>query len=111
MINEKLRKEVSNHEIRNTEELKLKKALQMEKKASEQMKVQLDALRVSNGVLERRVGKLEHDRNDLGRKIRMNEEDIDYLVEVNKPLEKAYKSLQRKYQITRDELERKEKSK
>ena len=103
--NEKMKKEVSILEIKKTEELKLKKAFQMEKKNAEKMKTHLDALRISNGVLEKKIEKLEKDNTVISRKLRMNAEDIDVLVEVNKPLEKAYKSLQRKYQVAADQLE------
>ena len=84
----------------------MKKAFQREKKNAEQMKTQLDAIRISNGVLEKRIEKLEKDNKDMSSKLRMNEEDIDILVEMKKPLEKAYKSLQRKYQVVEDQLER-----
>ena len=101
----KLKKEVSSLEIKNTEDIKLKKAFQMEKNNAEKMKTHLDALRISNGVLEKKIEKLEKDNTVISRKLRMNAEDIDVLVEVNKPLEKAYKSLQRKYQVVVDQLE------
>jgi hypothetical protein len=103
--NEKMKKEVSVIEIQNTEELKLKKAFQMEKRTAEKMKTHLDAIRISNGVLEKKIEKLEKNNRDMSKKLMMNEEDIDFLVEVNKPLEKAYKSLQRKYQVAVDQLE------
>ena len=103
--NNKMKKEVSSLEIKNTEELKLKKAFQIEKINAEKMKTQLDAIRISNRVLVKKIEKLEKDIKDMDRKLRMNAEDIDFLVEVNKPLEKAYKSLQRKYQVAADQLE------
>ena len=63
-------------------------------------------------VLERKIDKLEKDNKKMARKLMMNEEDIKYLMKVNHPLEKAYRSLQRKYQMAADELEmRKKKAK
>ena len=106
LSNIKLKNDVSSLEIKSTEELKLKKALQMEKKTSYKLKTQLDALRISNGVLLRKVGEFDNDRKDFGNKIKRNEEEIEYIVDLNKALEKAYKSLQKKYQKTNDELER-----
>ena len=103
--NEKMKKEVSILEIKKTEELKLKKAFQMEKRNAEKIKTQFDAIRISNGFLEKKIEKLEKNNRDMSKKLRMNEEDIDVLVEVNKPLEKAYKSLQRKYQVAAGQLE------
>ena len=103
--NEKLKKDVVALEIKNTEELKLKKALQVEKKMSEKMKTQLAALRISNGVLEKKIGTLEKDRKVTETKLKMKEDEIEFIVEVSKPLEKAYKSLQRKYQIVEDQLQ------
>ena len=107
--NEKMKKEVSILEIKKTEELKLKKAFQLEKRNAEKTKTQFDAIRISNGVLEKKVEKLEKNNRDMSIKLRMNEEDIDVLVEVNKPLEKAYKSLQRKYQVAAGHLEMRKK--
>ena len=60
-------------------------------------------------VLERKIEKLEKENKLMSRKLRMNEEDIKYLVKVNHPFEKAYRSLQRKYQMAADELEMRKK--
>ena len=56
-------------------------------------------------VLERKIIKLEKENKMMGKNLKLNEEDIKYLVKVNHPLEKAYRSLQRKYQMAADELE------
>ena len=106
LSNIKLKNDVSALEIKSTEELKLKKALQVEKKTSYTLKIQLDALRISNGVLIRKVGELDNDRKDFENKIKRNEDEMEYIVDLNKALEKAYKSLQKKYQKKNDELER-----
>ena len=103
--NEKLLKEIAALKIQDTDVFKLTKALQQEKKASDRMKTQLDALRISNGVLGKKIETLEKDKKQMERKLRMNEEDIEDLVHINKPLEKAYRSLQRKYQVATNELE------
>ena len=104
--NVKLDNDISALKMKNTEELKLKKALQIEKKESEKLKTQLVALKMSNEVLRRKVGEFDNDRKELDNKIKKNEEEIDYINDLNKALEKAYKSLQRKYQRKNDELER-----
>ena len=57
--NKKVKKEVSILEIKKTEELKLKKAFQIEKRNAEKIKTQFDAIRISNGVLEKKIEKLE----------------------------------------------------
>jgi uncharacterized protein YlxW (UPF0749 family) len=63
-------------------------------------------------VLESKINKLEKDNMKMVRKLKLNEEDIEYLIKVNHPLEKAYRSLQRKYQMAADELDmRKKKTK
>ena len=56
-------------------------------------------------VLESKIIKLEKENKMMGKNLKLNEEDIKYLVKVNHPLEKAYRSLQRKYQMATDELE------
>ena len=103
--NEMLVKEISELKIQDIVVFKLTKALQQEKKISEKTKTQLDALRISNGVLERKIIKLEKDNKHMEGKLRINEEGLEYLVQANRPLEKAYKSLQRKYQIAADQVE------
>ena len=57
------------------------------------------ALQQSNQILKTKIEKLEREQ-------KVKEEDIAYLVELNKPLEKAYRSLQRKYQRVVDRLDR-----
>ena len=49
---------------------------------------------------------MDNDRKDFENKIKRNEEEMEYIVDLNKALEKAYKSLQKKYQKKNDELER-----
>ena len=56
-------------------------------------------------VLESKIIKLEKENKMMGKNLKLNEEDIKYLVKVNHPLEKVYRSLQRKYQMAADELE------
>ena len=56
-------------------------------------------------VLEKKIDRLEKDNKMMARTLRMNEENIEYLIKVNHPLEKAYRSLQRKYQKAANELE------
>ena len=63
-----------------------------------QLFTEIDKLRNSNMELDKENKMME-------RKLKINEEDIEYLVKLNKPLEKAYRSLQRKYQKATDELE------
>ena len=58
-----MKKEVSILEIKKTEELKLKKAFQLEKRNAEKTKTQFDAIRISNGVLEKKIEKLEITRS------------------------------------------------
>ena len=41
----------------------------------------------------------------MERKLKLNEEDIEYLVKLNRPIEKAYRSLHKKYQLATDELD------
>ena len=86
---------------------KLETTVKEKNKENEEMKTQLDAFKISNDVLERKIEILEKTNKQKERKLRMNEEDIKDLMHINKPLEKAYRSLQRKYQIATDELERK----
>ena len=70
-----------------------------------QLYVEIDKLRDSNKDLDRKIEKLLKENKTMERQLRLNEEDIVYLVKLNKPLEKAYKSLQRKFQKATDELE------
>ena len=63
-----------------------------------QLYTEIDKLRNSNMELDKENKMME-------RKLKINEEDIEYLVKLNKPLEKAYRSLQRKYQKATDELD------
>ena len=86
---------------------KLETTVKKKNEEIEEMKTQLDTFKISNDVLERKIEILEKANKQKERKLRMNEEDIKDLLHINKPLEKAYRSLQRKYQIATDELERK----
>ena len=93
---------------RKTEELemmKLEKSLKQERQNSVKIKNKYDALKVANEVLQRRVASLEKEKKFLEIKLRVKEEEVADFVTYNKPLEKAYKSLQRRYVKVSDELD------
>ena len=82
---------------RKTEELemmKLENSLKQERQNSVKIKNKYDALKVANEVLQRRVASLEKEKKFLEIKLRVKEEEVADFVTYNKPLEKAYKSLQ-----------------
>ena len=88
------------------EVLKLTKALKHEKQEFEKIKNQKDCLKVSSEVLLKRILILEKENKYLEIKLRLKDEEISDFLTYNKPLEKAYRSLQRKYQSASDRLER-----
>ena len=91
---------------RKTEELemmKLENSLKQERQNS--VKNKYDALKVANEVLQRRVASLEKENKFLEMKLRAKEEEVADFVTYTKPLEKAYKSLQRRYVKVSDELD------
>ena len=93
---------------RKTEELemmKLENSLKQERQNSVKIKNKSDALKVANEVLQRRVATLEKEKKFLEIKLRVKEEEVADFVTYNKPLEKAYKSLQRRYVKVSDELD------
>ena len=93
---------------RKTEELemmKLENSLKQERQNSIKIKNKYDALKVANEVLQRRVASLEKEKKFLEMKLRVKEEEVADFVTYNKPLEKAYKSLQRRYVKVSDELD------
>ena len=93
---------------RKTEELemmKLENSLKQEQQNSIKIKNKYDALKVANEVLQRRVAGLEKEKKFLEIKLRVKEEEVADFVTYNKPLEKAYKSLQRRYVKVSDQLD------
>ena len=93
---------------RKTEELemmKLENSLKQERQNNIKIKNKYDALKVANEVLQRRVAGLEKEKKFLEIKLRVKEEEVADFVTYNKPLEKAYKSLQRRYVKVSDELD------
>ena len=93
---------------RKTEELemmKLENSLKQERQNSIKIKNKYDALKVANEVLQRRVASLEKENKFLEIKLRVKQEEVADFVTYNKPLEKAYKSLQRRYVKVSDELD------
>ena len=93
---------------RKTEELemmKLENSLKQERQNSIKIKNKYDALKVANEVLQRRVAGLEKEKKSLEIKLRVKEEEVADFVTYNKPLEKAYKSLQRRYVKVSDQLD------
>ena len=62
-------------------------------------------MKVSNEVLQRRVASLEKENKFILIKLRIKEEEVADFVTYNKPLEKAYKSLQRRYVKVSDDLD------
>ena len=93
---------------RKTEELemmKLENSLKQERQNSIKIKNKYDALKVANEVLQRRVAGLEKEKKFLEIKLRVKEEEVADFVTYNKPLEKAYKSLQRRYVKVSDNLD------
>ena len=87
------------------EVLKLTKALKHEKQEFEKIKSQKDCLKVSSEVLLKRILILEKENKYLEIKLRLKDEEISDFLTYNKPLEKAYKSLQRRYGIILGKLE------
>ena len=61
-------------------------------------------MKVSNEVLKRRITNLEKEKKFIEIKLRIKEEEVADFVTYNKPLEKAYKSLQRRYVKVSDNL-------
>lgn len=62
-------------------------------------------MKVSNEVLKRRITNLEKEKKFIEIKLRIKEEEVADFVTYNKPLEKAYKSLQRRYVKVSDNLD------
>lgn len=62
-------------------------------------------MKVSNEVLKRRITNLEKEKKFVEIKLRIKEEEVADFVTYNKPLEKAYKSLQRRYVKVSDNLD------
>ena len=85
--------------------MKLEKSLKQERKNSVKINNKYEALKVANEVLQRRVASLEKEKKFLEMKLRVKEEEVADFVTYNKPLEKAYKSLQRRYVKVSDELD------
>ena len=85
--------------------MKLENSLKQERKNSVKIKNKYDALKVANEVLQRRVASLEKENKFLEIKLRVKQEEVADFVTYNKPLEKAYKSLQRRYVKVSDELD------
>ena len=77
--------------------MKLENSLKQERQNGVKIRNKYDALKVANEVLQRRVASLEKERKFLEIKLRVKEEEVSDFVTYNKPLEKAYKSLQRRY--------------
>ena len=84
---------------------KLENSLKQERQNITKIKNKYDALKVSHEVLQRRVACLEKEKKILEIKLRAKEEEVTDFVTYNKPLEKAYKSLQRRYVKVSDELD------
>ena len=89
----------------NLEISKLSKELRQEKVDFDKLKNQNDCLRLSLEVLHRRMESIENENKYLTIRLRMKEDEVDDYVAYNKPLEKAYKSLQRRYGLMLDKLE------
>ena len=85
--------------------MKLENSLKQERPSGVKIKNKFDALKVANEVLQRRVASLEKEKKFLEIKLRVKEEEVADFVTYNKPLEKAYKSLQRRYVKVSDELD------
>ena len=85
--------------------MKLENSLKQERQNGVKIRNKYDALKVANEVLQRRVASLEKERKFLEIKLRVKEEEVSDFVTYNKPLEKAYKSLQRRYVKVSDELD------
>ena len=85
--------------------MKLEKSVKQERQNIEKMKNKYSALKVSHELLQRRVTILEKEKKFLEIKLRIKEEEVADFVTYNKPLEKAYKSLQRRYVKVSDELD------
>ena len=85
--------------------MKLENSLKQERQSGVKIKNKFDALKVANEVLQRRVASLEKEKKFLEIKLRVKEEEVADFVTYNKPLEKAYKSLQRRYVKVSDELD------
>ena len=62
-------------------------------------------MKVSNEVLKRRISTLEKEKKFVEIRLRIKEEEVADFVTYNKPLEKAYKSLQRRYVKVSDNLD------
>ena len=87
------------------EVLKLAKDLKQEQLEFAKLKNQNNCLKISNEVLQRRLITLEKENKYLEIRLRLKEDEVDDFVTYNKPLEKAYKSLQRRYGMIVDRLE------
>ena len=85
--------------------MKLENSLKQERQNGVKIRNKYDALKVANEVLQRRVASLEKENKFLEIKLRVKEEEVSDFVTYNKPLEKAYKSLQRRYVKVSDELD------
>ena len=93
---------------RKTQELeiiKLQKSLKLERQNVDKIKNKYEAMKVSNEVLRRKISTLEKEKKFVEIRLRIKEEEVADFVTYNKPLEKAYKSLQRRYVKVSDSLD------
>ena len=79
------------------EVVKLTKALKQERSDYEKLKNQYNCLKISSEVLQKRMIYLEKENSYLEIKLQLKNEEMNDFMTYNKPLEKAYKSLQRRY--------------
>jgi len=79
------------------EVVKLTKTLKQERSDYEKLKNQYNCLKISSEVLQKRMIYLEKENSYLEIKLQLKDEEINDFMTYNKPLEKAYKSLQRRY--------------
>ena len=79
------------------EVVKLTKALKQERSEYEKLKNQYNCLKISSEVLQKRMIYLEKENSYLEIKLQLKNEEMNDFMTYNKPLEKAYKSLQRRY--------------
>ena len=87
------------------EVLKLAKDLKQEQLEFAKLKNQNNCLKISIEVLQRKLIKLEKENKYLEIRLRLMEDEVEDFVTYNKPLEKAYKSLQRRYGMIVDRLD------
>lgn len=111
-INDEMKEiaESNQHLEKRTQEMemiKLSSTLKQERMDFDRLKKQNDCMKLSLEVLHRRMEAIDNENKYLSLRLRLKEEEVEDFAAYNRPLEKAYKSLQRRYGMMLDKLEQK----